>query len=318
DDAVVVAVAHHLHLEFLPPDHRFLDEQLVGGGSVEPALADGDELLHVVGDAAAGAAERERGPDDRGEPHHRLHLQRLHQRMRELGARALQADLRHRVLELLAVLGLVDRLLLRADHLDAEAVEHAFACEVERAVERGLPAHRGQERIRALLLDDARDHLPGDRLDVGDIGHLRVGHDRGGVGVHQDHAVALVAQGLARLRAGVVELAALADHDRAGADDEDGFEVGALGHYFLCSIIFTNLSNSTCISCGPGLASGWPWKLYAGLSVSSMPCSEPSNSERCVGRTFAGSVFSSTWKPWFWLVMKTRPVSRSCTGWFAP
>ena len=37
-----------------------------------------------------------------------------------------------------------------------------------------------------------------------------------------------------------------------------------------------------------------------------------------MARTLAGSVFSSTAKPWFWLVMKTRPVSRSCTGWFAP
>jgi hypothetical protein len=33
-------------------------------------------------------------------------------------------------------------------------------------------------------------------------------------------------------------------------------------HDFLCaSIIFTNRSKSTAISCGPGLASGWPWKL---------------------------------------------------------
>jgi hypothetical protein len=29
-------------------------------------------------------------------------------------------------------------------------------------------------------------------------------------------------------------------------------------------------------------------------------------------------LFSSTAKPWFWLVMLTRPVSRSLTGWLAP
>ncbi len=38
----------------------------------------------------------------------------------------------------------------------------------------------------------------------------------------------------------------------------------------------------------------------------------------CVAFTLGGSVFSSTAKPWFWLVMKTRPLSRSCTGWLAP
>jgi len=59
DDAVVPAIAHDLHLEFLPADHRLLDQQLVRRRRVQPALAYGDELLAVVGDAAAGAAESE-------------------------------------------------------------------------------------------------------------------------------------------------------------------------------------------------------------------------------------------------------------------
>ena len=65
------------------------------------------------------------------------------------------------------------------------------------------------------------------------------------------------------------------------------------------------------MSCGPGDASGCPWKQNAGLSVRARPCSVPSNSETWVARRFDGSVFSSTAKPWFWLVMLTRPVSRS-------
>src|SRR5690606_7919172 len=80
----------------------------------------------------------------------------------------------------------------------------------------------------------------------------------------------------------------------------------------------TNLSNSGARSCGPGLASGWPWKLKAGASVSSMPWLVPSNSERWVTRAFAGSVASSMQKPWFCEVISTRPESRSCTGWLAP
>ena len=39
-----------------------------------------------------------------------------------------------------------------------------------------------------------------------------------------------------------------------------------LQRFLLASMRRTNLSKSTAISCGPGLASGWPWKLYAGLS----------------------------------------------------
>ena len=141
------------------------------------------------------------GPDDRREAHHRLHLQRLLQAVRERGARAGEPDLLHRLLELLAVLGLVDRLALRADHLDAVLLEHAVAREVERAVERGLPAHRRQQRVGALDRDDLLHHLPVDRLDVGRVRHLRVGHDGGRIGVDQDDAVALLPQRLARLRA---------------------------------------------------------------------------------------------------------------------
>jgi hypothetical protein len=39
-----------------------------------------------------------------------------------------------------------------------------------------------------------------------------------------------LAQRFACLRAGVIELARLADDDRSGADEEDGFDVGAFWH----------------------------------------------------------------------------------------
>ena len=50
------------------------------------------------------------------------------------------------------------------------------------------------------------------------------------IGIHQHHPVALLAQRLAGLRAGIVELAGLADDDRAGADDQDRGDVGPFGH----------------------------------------------------------------------------------------
>ena len=56
-----------------------------------------------------------------------------------------------------------------------------------------------------------------------------VGHDRGRVGVGQDDAVALSGEHAARLRARVVELARLTDHDRAAADQQDRLQVVARG-----------------------------------------------------------------------------------------
>jgi hypothetical protein len=69
-----------------------------------------------------------------------------------------------------------------------------------------------------------------DGFDVSAVGELRVGHDGGRVGVDEDDAVAFFLEGFAGLRAGVIELARLADDDRAGADDEDAVDVGAFRH----------------------------------------------------------------------------------------
>ena len=52
-------VADHLHLELLPAEHALLDQHLGGRRGVEAALDDLVELLAVVGDAAAGAAQGE-------------------------------------------------------------------------------------------------------------------------------------------------------------------------------------------------------------------------------------------------------------------
>src|SRR5258708_4121256 len=80
------------------------------------------------------------------------------------------------------------------------------------------------------------------------------------------------------------------------------------------TIKYMKCSNSRRTSCGPGLASGCPWKLNAGRSVRAKPCREPSNSERCVARSVACNVDSSTAKPWFWLEISTLPEPISDTG----
>ena len=230
DDAVVVFVTDHFHLVLFPAEQRFLDQQLVGGRGLQAALADGLEFFRVVGNAAARAAKREAGSDDGGKAHFLLHGPGFVHAVGDAAARRPEADARHRVLELQAVFGLVDGLGLGADQLDVVLGQHAVAPQVERAVERGLATHGGQDGVGALLGDDFLDRLPGDRLDVGHVGRRRVGHDRGGVAVDQDDAVTLFAQRLAGLHAGIVELARLANDDGAGADDENALEVGTFGH----------------------------------------------------------------------------------------
>ena len=94
DDEVVGDVAHHLELEFLPADHRLLDEHLVDRAQLEPALGEVAELLDVVGDAAADAAERERRADDEREAERAREVDRFGQAARQAALRHVEADRR--------------------------------------------------------------------------------------------------------------------------------------------------------------------------------------------------------------------------------
>ena len=168
-----------------------------------------------------------------------------------------------------------------------------------------------------------RDALEVERLDVRAVGPARVGHDRGRVGVDEDRLVALLAQHAQGLHAGVVELAGLADDDRAGADDGD-------------------------LAAGRrGAASGGPPRRRGGArrrttpgrrgrraararprggTASTRPAGRgPAGPRRCrrratscVTSTAPRPVRLATAKPWFCDVTSTRPVSCSSTGWFAP
>ena len=230
DDAVVGAIAHDLHLELLPAEHRFLDQDRADGRGAQAPLDDILELGAVIGDAAAGAAEGEGGPDHGGQARQLQRGDRLVIARDQAALRALEPDAGHGLAEELAILGHLDGMGIGPDHLDAQRLEPAGAVQRHGGVEGGLAAHGGQQSIGALALDDARDDLRGDRLDIGGVGQLRVGHDGRRIGIDQDDPIALLAQRLAGLRPGIVELAGLTDDDRPGADDEDGFDVGALRH----------------------------------------------------------------------------------------
>ena len=67
DDAVVGTIPHHFHLELLPTDQRFLDQDLVHGRHRKAAFGDLFELFPVVSDPTAATTQRESRPDDEWE-----------------------------------------------------------------------------------------------------------------------------------------------------------------------------------------------------------------------------------------------------------
>jgi hypothetical protein len=167
----------------------------------------------------------------------------------------------------------------------------------------------------AFLGDDLLDRLPGDRLDVGDVGHFRVGHDGGRVAVDQDDLVTLFAQGLAGLGAGVVELAGLADDDRASANDQNAFDVVRLGIFVFLHQRCEAVKQVADIV-RPGDASGWPWKQKAGLSVRSTLAACRRTGD--VGGAAVGGQRLVHRETVVLAGDHDLPVSRSCTGWLAP
>jgi hypothetical protein len=230
DDGIVRAVADHLHLIFLPPDQAFVDQHLGRRRGLQPRADDVEIFLPIVGDPAARPAQREARPDDDRKPDRVEHAKRFLDRVDDGGLGALQPDPVHRIAELLPVLGLLDRLGVGPDQLDAQPVQRAVLEQGQSRVQSRLPAHGRKQRVRLLRFDDLRHNLWRDRLDIGRVAQLRIGHDRRRIGVDHDDAVPLLLQRLDRLGAAIVELRRLPDDDRASTDDEDGGDVGAAGH----------------------------------------------------------------------------------------
>ena len=117
------------------------------------------------------------------------------------------------------LLGLVDRLEVRAEQPDPAGGKRSGQ------VERRLPAVRHDSRqqvglVGALRVDDAADALRVERLEVQPRGGIEVGRDRLRVRVDHHGPPAGAAEGVGGLDGAVVEFDALADPDRAGADDE--------------------------------------------------------------------------------------------------
>ena len=229
-DQLVVRVAHHLEFQLLPADDALLDEDLADAAGGDAAGGDDAQLLQVVDHAAAGAAHGVGRADD-----HRIAefggdaLGVLH-RVHGGAARHLDAEPVHLLLELDPVFAALDGVQVDADHLHPVLLEDALPGQVGAEVEGRLAAQVGQQGVGPLAGDDLLQRVHVERLDVGDVGHLRVGHDRGRIGVDEHDAVTEFAQGLAGLGAGVVEFAGLTDDDRTGADDQDRADVVAFGH----------------------------------------------------------------------------------------
>ena len=124
------------------------------------------EFLGVVRHAAARASQRKSGANDRREAQFGLVLLGLFKAVDKGPARHVQPGPVHGGFEEFAVLGHLDRVDSRTNHLDVVLGEGSAFGQGHRRVERSLAAERRQEGLRLFLGYDPRANLRRNRLDV--------------------------------------------------------------------------------------------------------------------------------------------------------
>ncbi len=229
-DHLVLGIAHHFQFELFPAQHRFLDQDLPDQAGRDAARGDDAQFLDVVDQAAARSAHRISRPD-----HHRVaerlgDLFGVFDRIGRLAARHLDAETVHGFLKRDAVFAALDGIDLDADNLDAVFGQNTGFMQLRAKIEGRLAAQVRQQGIWPFLGDNLSQALAVEWFDVGGVGNTRIGHDRRRVGIDQHDLVAQGAQRLACLRAGIIELAGLADDNRPGADNEDFADIASLWH----------------------------------------------------------------------------------------
>ena len=95
------------------------------------------------------------------------------------GLSHIEADLQHDLLEEGAILAAFDRLGVCSDKANLVLLEDAAVNELHGGIQSGLSTKGWKEGIGLFPLDDLLNDLGGDRLDVGPVSELRIGHDRG-------------------------------------------------------------------------------------------------------------------------------------------
>ena len=219
-NARVLGVAHDLVLDLLPAQQRLLHQHLPDRTGSQAFLDHGLQLDRGARHSATCSPEGVGGSDHLRKAYVGRELLRLLNRHHRSTRGDRLSDAQEQLLECFTVLGGPDGIERCAQNAHRMAVEYAGISHPDGQVEPGLSAQGGEESVGPLTLDNGLERLQREWLDIDPVGHALVGHDGRRVRVDQDRAHALLAERLACLGAGVVELRRLPDHDRTRADNQ--------------------------------------------------------------------------------------------------
>ena len=147
-------------------------------------------------------------------------LQRIFHILYGVAYGRLQTDLVEFLHKTVAVFSIHDSLNAGTQHLNTILLERTVQIEFCTTVQGCLSAKSQEDAIRTFLLDDFRDEMRINRLEIHLVGNTFRGLDGGNVWVDQHALDALFAQGFQCLRARVVELTSLTDFQCARTEYE--------------------------------------------------------------------------------------------------
>ncbi len=171
--------------------------------------------VHVIGDHHGAATQHVTRPHQHRQTNFGGNARRLFGHQRGRVSRLRDSQFLQQAAEAPPIFGQVDRFRSRADD------GHAVALQLQRQVQRRLPAELHDHALGLLALDNRQHVLQCERLEVQTIGGVVVGGDRLRIAIHHDRFVAVFAQRKRRVAAAVVELDALSDTIGAAAENHD-------------------------------------------------------------------------------------------------
>ena len=179
---------------------------------------------------STGSTKGKSRPQHNGIANLRSHALTLVNSMRNTGASYLKTNIAHGIGKELTVLSRSNRGNVTTNNLHLILFKHTGLRKLYCTVQPCLSAHICKQCIRTFASDDFFYRLRSNWLNVGSVGHRRIGHDGCGIGINQHHLIALFTQGLTCLSSGIIKLARLTNNNWTRANNQNLFNISPLGH----------------------------------------------------------------------------------------
>ena len=229
-DAVISSVADYFVFDFFPAGDAAFNQALADGAVAQALLHDINQLFLVFSNTATGTAEGISRTDN----------QRIADFLAEVASslngfydgafRNRLMDFLHSFLEHFAVFATFDCTDLSAQQTNIVLVQNALLFQFHSHVQTNLPTKSCQQGIRTLTFDNFFNEFNADRFNIYTVSHMHISHNGCRVTVNQYNLQAFFLQSTASLSTCIVKLCCLTDDNRAGADNENLFNIFKFRH----------------------------------------------------------------------------------------